>query len=98
LIRFLHAADLHLDSPLRDLEKYEGAPAERIRGASRRALENLVQLAIDERVAFVLLAGDIYDGDWLDVGTGLFFRRADGSAQGGGHSSLSDRRQSRCRQ
>ncbi len=73
MIRFLHAADLHLDSPLRGLEKYEGAPIARIRGASRRALENLVKLAIDERVDFVLLAGDIYDGDWLDVGTGLFF-------------------------
>jgi exonuclease SbcD len=73
LIRFLHAADLHLDSPLRDLEKYEGAPVERIRGASRRALENLVQLAIEERVDFVILAGDIYDCDWHDAGTGLFF-------------------------
>lgn len=73
MIRFLHAADLHLDSPLRGLEKYEGAPAERIRGASRHALINLVDLAIAEGVSFVILAGDIYDGDWTDVGTGLFF-------------------------
>src|SRR6476659_9261855 len=73
LIRFLHAADLHLDSPLRDLEKYEGAPVERIRDASRRALENLVGLAVEERVDFVILAGDVYDGNWHDVGTGLFF-------------------------
>ena len=73
MIRFLHAADVHLDSALRNLENYEGAPAERLRGASRRALENLVRLAIAERVDFVLLAGDIFDGDWPDVGTGLFF-------------------------
>lgn len=73
MIRFLHAADLHLDSPLRGLERYEGAPVEEIRGASRRALANLVELAISEKVDFVVLAGDIYDGDWRDVGTGLYF-------------------------
>ncbi len=73
LFRFLHAADIHLDSPLRGLERYPGAPLEEIRGAPRRALENLVALAIEERVAFVLIAGDLYDGDWKDYHTGLFF-------------------------
>jgi DNA repair exonuclease SbcCD nuclease subunit len=73
MFRFLHAADLHLDSPLRGLERYEGAPATRIRDAVRRALENLVRVAIDRKVAFVLIAGDVYDGDWKDYATGLFF-------------------------
>jgi exonuclease SbcD len=73
LFRFLHAADIHLDSPLRGLERYEGAPVEEIRAAPRRAFERLVQFAIDECVAFVLLAGDLYDGDWKDYNTGLFF-------------------------
>jgi len=71
--RFLHAADLHLDSPLRGLEADPFAPAELIRGATRRALGRLVDLAIDEKVDFLLIAGDIYDGDWPDFGTGLFF-------------------------
>jgi exonuclease SbcD len=73
MLKFLHAADIHLDSPLRGLERYSGAPAEEIRGATRRALENLVALAIEEEVGFVLLAGDLYDGDWKDYNTGLFF-------------------------
>ena len=68
--RFLHAADLHLDSPLRGLD--EDAPAARIRDATRRALANLVDLALSERVDFVLLAGDLYDGDWKDWRTGQF--------------------------
>ena len=71
--RFLHAADLHVDSPLKGIERYEGAPVEAIRGASRRAVANLVSAAIEERVAFVVLAGDIFEGDWRDFGTGLFF-------------------------
>ncbi|HHS84337.1 MAG TPA: DNA repair exonuclease, partial [Gammaproteobacteria bacterium] len=70
---FLHAADIHLDSPLRGLERYEGAPATEIRAATRQAFDNLITLAIDEAVDFVLLAGDLYDGDWKDYNTGLYF-------------------------
>ncbi|MGE0609527.1 MAG: exonuclease SbcCD subunit D [Pirellulales bacterium] len=73
MFKFMHAADLHLDSPLRGLERYEGAPVDAIRGATRRALENLTALALEERVAFVLIAGDVYDGNWPDHNTGLFF-------------------------
>ena len=71
-MRFLHVADLHLDSPLRGLERYEGAPVAAIRGATRRALERLVDLALAEPVDAVLIAGDVYDGDWRDYSTGLF--------------------------
>jgi exonuclease SbcD len=72
-VKFLHAADVHLDSPLRGLERYEGAPVAELRGATRRAFDNLVDLAIAESVSFVLLAGDLYDGDWKDYNTGLYF-------------------------
>ena len=44
--RFLHCADLHLDSPLRGLEDDPDAPVETIRRATRRALENLVGLIL----------------------------------------------------
>ena len=71
--KILHAADIHLDSPLRNLRKYEDAPSDQIRGASRRALENLVNLAVAEEVDLVVIAGDLYDGDWQDQNTGLFF-------------------------
>jgi DNA repair exonuclease SbcCD nuclease subunit len=73
MFRFIHAADIHLDSPLQGLERYEDAPVDEVRAAPREALSNLVQLAIDLDVAFVLLAGDLYDGDWKDYNTGIFF-------------------------
>ncbi len=76
MFKFLHAADIHLDSPQRGLDRYEGAPAAECRAATRRALENLVDLALAERVAFVLIVGDLYDGDWTDYNTGLFFGKA----------------------
>ena len=74
-LKLLHAADLHIDSPLRGLEKYPDAPVDMIRAATRRATENLVALALDEQVDAVLLAGDVYDGDWRGYDTGLFFQR-----------------------
>lgn len=76
--KFLHAADIHLDSPLRGLSRYEGVPVDDIRLATRAALDNLVDAAIDEEVAFVVIAGDLYDGDWPHFGTGLFFCAAMG--------------------
>jgi DNA repair exonuclease SbcCD nuclease subunit len=73
MFKFLHAADIHLDSRLDGLSRYDGAPVDRIKNACRKALENLVELAIEEQVALVLIAGDVYDGNWQDYNTGLYF-------------------------
>ena len=72
MFKFIHASDIHLDSSLLKLDCYEGAPAEEIRQAARRAFNNLVQTAIGENVDFILIAGDLYDGDWKDYNTGLY--------------------------
>ncbi|WP_271200583.1 metallophosphoesterase family protein [Methylopila turkensis] len=74
--RFLHAADVHLDSPLHGLSRYEGLPADEIRAATRAAFDNLVGHAIAEAVDFVLIAGDLFDGEWRDMSTGLYLARA----------------------
>ena len=71
--RFIHAADIHLDSPLKGLAGHEGAASELIQTATREAFDNLISLAIEEDVSFVVIAGDLYDGDWKDYQTGLFF-------------------------
>ncbi len=73
MFQFIHSADLHLDSPLHGLERYDGAPVDAIRGATRKALENLVSLAIERKVDFLLISGDVFDGTWKDFQTGLFF-------------------------
>ncbi|WAA13442.1 metallophosphoesterase family protein [Fervidibacillus halotolerans] len=73
MFKFIHCADLHLDSPLKGLQLEDDAPLEEIRTATRKALENLVDVSIEESVKFIVIAGDIYDGDWQDYSTGLFF-------------------------
>jgi DNA repair protein SbcD/Mre11 len=82
--RFLHAADIHLDSPLQKLAAYDHAPVQRIRDASRQALAAMVQLAIDQHVDLVVIAGDLYDGNWTDQNTGLQFVKAAGQLSNAG--------------
>ena len=72
---FIHAADLHLGSPLSGLATRDAELARRLATAGRQAFEDLVTQAIERRVAFVVVAGDIYDGDWADHTIGLFFAR-----------------------
>ena len=72
-MKFLHAADIHLDSPLAGLQARADLPAALLRDVTRRAFAALIDLAIAEDVAFVVIAGDLYDGDWKDFSTGLFF-------------------------
>ncbi|WP_186262594.1 metallophosphoesterase family protein [Burkholderia gladioli] len=83
-MKFIHAADIHLDSPLHGLSAYPDAPAAQLRNASREALRALVERAIEEAVAFVVIAGDLYDGDWKDHNTGIFFGQQMGRLRGAG--------------
>ncbi|QNO27846.1 DNA repair exonuclease [Sphingopyxis sp. OPL5] len=70
---FVHAADLHLDSPLLGLAGKSSDYAARVEAASREAFDNLIKLAIDGQCRFMLLAGDIFDGDLRNFQTGLYF-------------------------
>ncbi|SDM41479.1 DNA repair exonuclease SbcCD nuclease subunit [Methylobacterium phyllostachyos] len=72
---FIHAADLHLGSPLSGLATRDADLARRLAAAGRQAFEDLVTQAIERAVAFVVVAGDVYDGDWADNTIGLFFAR-----------------------
>ena len=71
---FLHAADLHLDTPFTRLTDMTDDVAAELREASLVALERLVDTAIAEHVAFVVFAGDIYDGASRGVRAQLAFR------------------------
>jgi DNA repair exonuclease SbcCD nuclease subunit len=71
-MKFIHTADIHLDSPLAGVGAVPGAPLARLRECTRQALRNLVDYALAETVDFVVIAGDLYDGTWRDYSTGLF--------------------------
>lgn len=60
--RFVHAADLHLDTPFSGLSATAPEVASELRDASLAAFDALVQLTISRDAAFLILAGDVYDG------------------------------------
>lgn len=74
-MKFIHTADIHLDSPLSGLAAYKDAPADLLRTVTRDAFTKLVDVAIDEAIDFMVIAGDLYDGTWKDYNTGHFFCR-----------------------
>jgi len=83
-MRFIHTADIHLDSPLRGLGSYEDMPVDTLRAASRAAFSRLVDEALALQVDFMVIAGDLYDGDWKDHNTGIYFSRQMGRLRNGG--------------
>ncbi len=70
--RFIHAADVHLDSPLRSLALRDPELADLVGNATRRALTRIVDLCLAEEVNALILAGDLYDGDQTSMKTARF--------------------------
>ena len=82
--RFLHAADLHLDTPFTGMRRVDTSLVATLRDATTRAFDNLVKAALEHSVAFVVIAGDIYDGPERGVRAQLAFRNGlDRLAQAG---------------
>ena len=80
ILRFVHAADLHLDSPFRGI--HNEAPshvADALSSATFDAYRNIIDLCLREQVAALLVAGDIYDGADRSLRAQLHF--VDGLAQ-----------------
>ena len=74
-MRFIHCADVHLDTPLQGLAQYPGAPVSEIRNATRRAFEKVLDAAVTERVDFLVIAGDLYDTGLKSFESALFFNK-----------------------
>ncbi len=70
--RFIHAADIHLDSPLRSLALRDPRLSDLIGNATRRAFIRIIDLCLDEQVDALLLAGDLYDGHQTSMKTARF--------------------------
>jgi DNA repair exonuclease SbcCD nuclease subunit len=72
--RFVHAADLHIDSPFAGVGDADNRVATRLREATFEAFQNLVDLCINQNADFLVIAGDVYDGADRSVRAQLRFR------------------------
>jgi DNA repair protein SbcD/Mre11 len=74
-MKFIHCADIHLDSPLLGLTKRPNAPASEMRLATREAFKKIIDLSLNNTVDFVVIAGDIYDVALRSYESALFFNQ-----------------------
>lgn len=74
MFKFVHAADLHLDSPFKGITAEAESVAATLRSATFDAFNALVALCIEREADFLLVAGDIYDGADRSLRAQLRFR------------------------
>jgi len=72
--KFIHCSDLHIDSPFKGFSSVENSLVEVLRKSTYQAFQNIVELALKEKVEAVLIAGDIYDGAEKSLEAQLKFR------------------------
>lgn len=71
-LRFVHTADIHLDSPLKSLSLRDQDLSDLISNATRRVFLDIVDLCIEKEVDALLIAGDLYDGNQTSMKTAMF--------------------------
>ena len=72
MIKILHTADIHLDAPLRSLALRDESLREAVQAATRAAFARIIDVALSERVAALLIAGDLFDGRARSARTAAF--------------------------
>lgn len=75
MVKYIHAADLHLDSPFKGLKNMPKRLFNTIKASTFVSLQRIVDAAIHEHVDFVLLAGDIYDIDDRSIRAQVLLRK-----------------------
>jgi len=75
VVRILHTADIHLDSPLKSLAMRDESLGEAVEAATRAAFEQIIDTAIDEQATALLVAGDLFDGRQRSARTAVFLTR-----------------------
>jgi len=74
-LRFIHAADLHLDSPFRGLANVDSSLRDSLQAATLGALDAIVDHTIQSKSDFLVIAGDLYDSRDRSLRALVAFRR-----------------------
>lgn len=75
-IRFIHTADLHLDSPFKGITGLPPARLNELRDSTFKAFDRLIDYAVETRPDFLLIVGDLYDGEDRSLRAQLKFQIA----------------------
>lgn len=73
-IRFLHTADLHLDTPFKGVTQFPDEQIEQLRESTFHAFSNFIHYAVETTPDFIVIVGDIYDGEHRSLRSQLKFQ------------------------
>lgn len=74
-IKFLHVADLHLDTPFNHIGAVNAKLKDKLNQATFDSFEKLIDIAMIEQVDFVLIVGDCFNQEQPSVYTQLFLKK-----------------------
>ena len=72
-VRFIHTADLHLDTPFKGLSRMNSDLSKRLKDATFRSFRKIIDLCSDKKVDFLIISGDIFDSENKSLAAQLRF-------------------------
>jgi len=72
-VKFIHASDLHLDTPFKGLSNWNSQLASKLKEATFKSFKNIIDLCLQEKVDFLLISGDIFDSENKSLAAQLKF-------------------------
>lgn len=72
-VRFIHTADLHLDTPFKGLSRLNSDLSKRLKDATFRSFRNIINLCSEKKVDFLVISGDIFDSESKSLAAQLRF-------------------------
>ncbi|MCJ7447714.1 MAG: DNA repair exonuclease [Bacteroidales bacterium] len=72
-IKFIHTADLHLDTPFKGLSSWNADLSKKLKDATFKSFKNIIDLCINKKVDFLIISGDIFDSENKSLAAQLKF-------------------------
>ena len=74
MVKFIHAADLHLDSPFKSRSKMPSNIVNALMNSTFVAAKRMFDYAIENKVDFVILSGDVFDANNRSLKSEIFLK------------------------
>lgn len=75
MVKFIHCADLHLDSPFKSRTRMPGGILNALMDSTYKSVERMIDFAIENKVDFIVIAGDVFDQANRTLKSEIFMKR-----------------------
>lgn len=74
MVKFIHCADLHLDSPFKSKQQLSTSIFEDVQKSAYESFKKIVDVALKEDVDFILIVGDLFDSENRTLRAEIFLK------------------------